>query len=337
VPRLRRPPLPEPRVVVITGASSGVGRASAHAFAERGAAVALLARNTEALEAAATEVEERGGRAMVLVVDVADADAVEEAAERVEVALGPIDVWVNAAMATVLAPLSDLTPEELRRTTEVTYLGTAHGTMSALRHMRERDRGVVVQVGSTVAYRGIPLQTAYSGAKYAVRGFTEALRTELLHERSGVHVTEVHLSAVNTPHFVVTRSRHGVRSRPVPPIHPPEVAAAAVVWAATHRRREVWVGWPATAAILAGRLAPGLADHVLGWRGAALQLTTTAVATDRPDNLDTPVPFDPGTTGPYPSRTWGAGVQRRLSAGRVPLVAGLALGLGAALRRRRRG
>jgi NAD(P)-dependent dehydrogenase (short-subunit alcohol dehydrogenase family) len=290
--------------------------------------VALLARNEVALAAAAAEVRAAGGTALVVPVDVADAAAVEAAATLVEEELGPIDVCVNAAMATVLAPVDDLSAEELQRTTDVTYLGTAHGSMAALRRMRQRDRGTIVQVGSTLAYRAIPFQAAYCGAKFAVRGFTESLRAELLREGSGVHVTEVHLSAINTPHFVVCRSRQGFRSRPVPPTFTPEVAAAGVVWAATHRRRELWVGYPAVVGILASRLLPGaIGDRVLAWRGVELQLTHAAVLPDRPDNLFGPVPFDPGTTGPGVGRTWGWSGQLWLSAHRraVGAAAGGAL------------
>ena len=293
-----------------------MGRATAHAFAARGCAVALLARNEVALAAAADEVRAAGGRALVVAVDVADAAAVDAAASRVEDELGPIDVWVNAAMATVLAPVEDVTAEELQRATDVTYLGTAHGSMAALRRMRPRDHGTIVQVGSTLAYRAIPYQAAYCGAKFAVRGFTESLRTELRRARSAVHVTEVHLSAVNTPHFVVCRSRQVYRSRPVPPTFTPEVAAAGVVWAATHHRRELWVGYPAVVGILASKVVPGLGDRVLAWRGVELQLTSTAVEPGRPDNLFLPVPFDPGTTGPGVGRTWGWSGQLWLSAHR---------------------
>ncbi len=314
-----------------------MGRAAAHAFAAaHGCRVALLARNEVALAAAAAEVQAAGGTALVVPVDVADAAAVEAAATLVEDELGPIDVWVNAAMATVLAPVDDLSAEELQRTTDVTYLGTAHGSMAALRRMRERDRGTIVQVGSTLAYRAIPFQAAYCGAKFAVRGFTESLRAELLREGSGVHVTEVHLSAINTPHFVVCRSRQGFRSRPVPPTFTPEVAAAGVVWAATHRRRELWVGYPAVVGILASRLLPGgIGDRVLAWRGVELQLTHAAVLPDRPDNLFGPVPFDPGTTGPGVGRTWGWSGQLWLSAHRraVGAAAGGALAALARLRR----
>jgi NADP-dependent 3-hydroxy acid dehydrogenase YdfG len=299
--------------------------------------VALLARNELALANAADEVRAAGGTALVVPVDVADAEAVEDAAERVEAELGPIDVWVNAAMATVLAPVDDLRADELQRTTDVTYLGTAHGTMAALRRMRARDRGTIVQVGSTISHRAIPFQAPYCGAKFAVRGFTESLRAELMRERSGVHVTEVHLSAVSTPHFVVCRSRQGFRSRPVPPIFTPEVAAAGVVWAATHRRRELWVGYPAVVGILASRLLPGLGDRVLAWRGVELQLTDVVVPADRPDNLFSPVPFDPGTAGPDVGRTWGWSGQLWLSAHRRALAAlggGALAAAGAASRRR---
>lgn len=323
-------------MVVVTGGSSGVGRATAHAFAVRGCAVALLARNELALAAAAEEVRRAGGRPLVVVVDVADAAAVGAAAAEVERELGPIDVWVNAAMATVLAPVHDLGAEELRRATEVTYLGTAHGTMAALRLMRPRGRGTIVQVGSTLAYRALPFQAAYCGAKFAVRAFTESLRVELLREGSGIHVTEVHLSAVNTPHFVVCRSRQGFRSRPVPPTFTPEVAAAGVVWAATHRRRELWVGYPAVVGIVASRLLPGLGDRVLAWRGVELQLTRTEVEPGRPDNLFSPVPFDPGTSGPAVGRSWGWSGQLWLSAHRRAIATAGAVLAGAALRVRGR-
>lgn len=324
-----------PQVVVITGASSGVGRATAHAFAARGCSIALLARNEVALAGAAEEVRAAGGTAMVVVTDVADAAAVEAAADQVEGELGPIDVWVNAAMATVFAPVHDLGADELQRATDVTYLGTAHGTMAALRRMRQRDVGTIVQVGSTLAYRAIPFQAPYCGAKFAVRGFTESLRTELLREGSGVHVTEVHLSAVNTPHFVVCRTRQRVRSRPVPPTFTPAVAADGIVWAATHRRRELWVGYPAVVGILAGKLLPGLGDRVLAWRGVELQLTGTEVAADRPDNLFSPVDFDPGTEGPATGRRWGWGGQLWLSSHRRSLaLAGAGAAVAGLIRRR---
>src|SRR5262249_50312901 len=250
-------------VVAVTGASAGVGRATARAFAREGADVGLIARGRERLEAAKHEIEATGRRAVVAEADVADSNQVESAAELIEDELGPIDVWVNNAMATVFAPVSDTTPEEFRRATEVTYLGSVWGTMSALRRMRARDDGVIVQVGSALAYRGIPLQGAYCGAKHALQGFLESLRTELLHEGSNVRVTMVQLPALNTPQFTWSRAKLPHSPQPVPPIFQPEVAADAIVWAASHPRREVMVGWPTVKAIVGNAVAPSVADRYL--------------------------------------------------------------------------
>ncbi|MEW6168542.1 MAG: SDR family oxidoreductase [Pseudomonadota bacterium] len=277
-------------VVVVTGASAGVGRAAAAAFAADGASVALLARSREGLDGAAREVAAAGGRALSIPVDVADAQAVDAAAERIEIELGPIDVWVNAAMVTIFAPAHEIRAEEFRRATEVTYLGTVHGTLSALRRMRARKRGVIVQVGSALSYRGIPLQSAYCGAKHAIRGFTDALRVEQLHDRSGVHVTTVHLAAFNTPQFDWALSRMPKRAQPLPPIFQPEVAARAIVWAARHRRREVHVGWPAVKAIWGNKLVPRLADRMLIDKGYSGQLTQEPEDPQRPANLFEPAP-----------------------------------------------
>src|SRR4051795_13159570 len=227
--------------VVVTGAAGGVGRATARAFAKRGANVGLLARGVEGLEAAAREVAQEGGTALVLPADVADAEAVERAAAAVEERFGPIDIWVNCAMATIFSPFADLTPDEYRRATEVTYLGYVYGTMAALRRMRLRDRGTIVQVGSALAYRAIPLQSVYCGAKFAIRGFTDSIRSELIHDRLMVHLTMVVLPALNTPQFDWALNKMGKRARPVAPIFQPEVAARAIYFAATRRRREVWV------------------------------------------------------------------------------------------------
>ncbi|HLK42485.1 MAG TPA: SDR family oxidoreductase, partial [Thermoleophilia bacterium] len=254
------PESPRREIVVVTGASAGVGRATAHAFARRGARVGLIARGREGLDQAAAEVERLGGEALVLPADVADPDQVEAAAEAVEEQFGPIDVWINDAMATVFAPLLEITPDEFRRATEVTYLGTVHGTMSALRRMIPRDRGTVVQVGSALAYRAIPLQSAYCGAKFAIRGFTDSIRTELRHDHSSVWLTMVQLPAVNTPQFEWCRTRLPNHPQPVPPIFEPEVPAEAVYWAAHHRRRELTVGGSALKAIWGNRLSPRLAD-----------------------------------------------------------------------------
>src|SRR2546423_1543958 len=230
------------QVVVITGASAGVGRATVRAFARQGADIGLLARGTDSLDAARIEVERAGGRALVLPTDVADADRVEAAAARVERDLGPIDIWVNNAMVSVFSPVKELEAAEVRRVTEVTYLGVVYGTLAALRRMLPRDRGVIVQVGSALAYRGIPLQAAYCGAKHAIQGFTESLRCELLHDKSKVRVTMVQLPAMNTPQFDWVKSRLPRKPQPVPPIYAPEIAAGAIVWAASERRRELSVG-----------------------------------------------------------------------------------------------
>ena len=277
------------KVVVITGASAGVGRATARAFAAKGAHVGLIARGQAGLDAARRDVERAGGRALPIQADVADADAIESAAAQIEADLGPIDVWVNNAMVSVFSPVKEMTAEEFRRVTGVTYLGQVHGTLAALRRMLPRDRGAIVQVGSAIAYRGIPLQAAYCGAKHAVQGFNESLRCELLHDRSNVRVTMVQLPALNTPQFDWVKTRLPNHPRPVPPIFQPEVAAAAIVWASEHDRREVAVGLPTTLAILGDKIAPGLLDRYLARTGFAGQQTDRPVAAGRPHNLHHPV------------------------------------------------
>jgi len=290
-------------VVVITGSSAGVGRATAREFAARGDAVALLARGEAALEGAAHEVRERGGRALPIATDVADAAQVEEAAERVTAELGDIDVWVNCAMASVLAPIWEIEPDEFRRVTEATYLGQVNGTMAALRRMRPRDAGAIVQVGSALAYRGIPLQSAYCGAKHAIRGFTDSVRTELMHEGSNVHITTVHLPAVNTTQFRMVRTRMPRKPRPVAPVYQPEVAARAIVWASDHpRRRELWVGGSTVMTILGTRLLPGaLVDRYLARTGFDGQQTPEPVSEERRhrDYLFEPLPGDHGAHGDF--------------------------------------
>jgi NAD(P)-dependent dehydrogenase (short-subunit alcohol dehydrogenase family) len=274
------------QVVVVTGASGGVGRAVARAYGRRGAAVALLARGRAGLDAAADDVRDAGGHALVVPTDVADADAVSAAAETAERELGPVDVWVNTAFSAVFAPFERIGAAEYRRATEVTYLGYVYGTMAALRLMRPRDRGVVVQVGSALAYRGIPLQSAYCGAKHAIQGFNESLRCELLHERSGVRVTMVQLPAVNTPQFSWVLSRLARRPQPVPPIYQPELAARAVLHAADRpRRREYWVGTSTALTLVANAVAPGLLDRYLARTGYDAQQTDTPQGPDRPANL----------------------------------------------------
>ena len=285
-------------VVVITGASAGVGRATARAFARRGSRIGLIARGHERLESTRREVWDLGGVGLVLPADVADAEAVESAASLAEEELGPIDVWVNNAMASVFSPVHTMAPSEYRRVTEVTYLGTVHGTLAALRRMRPRDRGVVVQVGSALAYRSIPLQSAYCAAKHAVNGFTDSLRTELIHDRSSVRVTTVHLPAINTPQFGWVRSRLPRAARPVPPIFQPETAAEAIVWASEHTPRELVVGASAQAAVLGQRLAPALMDRLMArmaWEGQM----TDEPADQHPDNLWRPAPGTQGAHGEF--------------------------------------
>src|SRR2546425_3548459 len=260
-------------VVVITGASAGVGRATAREFGRHGASIGLIARDTERLEAARKEIESLGGRALVLPCDVSDPEQVEKSAAAVEEAFGAIDVWVNNAMASVFSPVELMTPDEFKRVTEVTYLGVVYGTISALRRMRRRDRGTIVQVGSALVYRSIPLQSAYCAAKHAVAGFTDSLRCELIHERSRIHLTMVQMPALNTPQFSWVKSRLPNAAQPVPPIFQPEVAARAIYWAAHHRRRELAVGLPTVAAITAQKLIPTLLDRYLGRTGFAAQPT----------------------------------------------------------------
>ena len=311
------------RVVVITGASAGVGRAAAVAFGREGAAVGLIARGRDRLDSARREVEAAGGSAAVVAADVADAQAVEAAAEHFESRLGPIEVWVNNAMATVFAPLGDVTPEEYRRATEVTYLGSVWGTMAALRRMRSRDRGTIVQVGSALAYRGIPLQSAYCGAKHALQGFLESVRSELLHEGSNVHLTMVQLPALNTPQFTWSRSKLPHEPQPVPPIYQPEVAAEAIVWVARHPRRELKVGWPTVKAIVGNAVAPGLADRYLASTGYEAQQTDRPLDPERVDNLFEPAPGDQGAHGPFDDEARAHSVQLFATKHRGPLLAGV--------------
>jgi NAD(P)-dependent dehydrogenase (short-subunit alcohol dehydrogenase family) len=331
-------------VVVVTGASAGIGRASALAFAGRGAAVALLARGETGLKAAAAEVERAGGTALVVPVDVADADAVAVAARQVEAELGPIRVWVNVAFSSVFARFDEISPEEYRRATEVSYLGYVYSTMAALQHMRPRNSGTIVHVGSALAYRGIPLQTAYCGAKHAVQGFHESLRCELLHEHSGIKVTMVQMPAVNTPQFSWLLSKLPRQAQPVPPIYQPEVAAAAVLHAAEHpRRREYWVGSSTMGTLAANAIAPGLLDRYLAKTGFASQQTSTRRDPGEPVNLwepaDGPDGRDFGVHGRFDHRSHTRDPQLFASRhhGALAAAAGAVLGAAAlALRSARR-
>ncbi len=288
-------------VVVITGASAGVGRAIARRFAQEKAHIGLIARGAERLEATADEVRRAGGRALVLPLDVADAEAVEEAADRVEAEFGAIDVWINVAMVTVLAPVADMTAQEYRRVTEVTYLGCVHGTLAALKRMRPRNRGSIVQIGSALAYRSIPLQSAYCAAKHAIVGFTDSLRCELIHDNSDIRLTMMQLPAVNTPQFDWARNKLPRRAQPLPPIFEPELIAAAVHHAAHHPRREYWLGYPAVKAIVGQKLAPGVGDHILASEAWDGQMTAEP-ARVRADNLFDSVPGDHAARGRFSDR-----------------------------------
>jgi NAD(P)-dependent dehydrogenase (short-subunit alcohol dehydrogenase family) len=295
--------VPRAETVVITGASAGVGRATAREFARHGASVGLIARGEDGLEGARRDVEEFGGKALVLPVDVADAAQVEAAAERVERELGPIDIWVNNAMTSVFAPIKEMTPEEFHRVTEVTYLGCVYGSLAALKRMLPRDRGTIVHVGSALAYRSIPLQAAYCASKHAVLGFFASLRTELLHDGSHVHTTMVQMPALNTPQFGWVRSKLPRKAQPVPPIFQPEVAARAIYFAAHHpRRREYFVGGSTVKAIFGNKLAPSLADHLLARDGYESQQYDGSEDPNRPDNLFHPVAGDHGAHGAFGDR-----------------------------------
>jgi NAD(P)-dependent dehydrogenase (short-subunit alcohol dehydrogenase family) len=322
-------------VAVVTGASSGVGRATARAFARRGVAVGLLARGHDGLSAAAEEVRAAGATALDLPTDVSDAQAVESAASAVEAELGPIDVWVNNAMVSVFAPASEISAQEYQRVTEVTYLGTVHGTSSALARMRARDRGVIVQVGSALAYRGIPLQSAYCAAKHAIQGYTESVRCELMHERSGVRLTMVQLPALNTPQFDVVRTRLPRHPQPVAPIYQPEVAARAIVAAAGHpARREWWVGGSTALTLMGNALLPGLGDRYLARTAYEAQQTDEPVEPGRPDNLFTPLPGDRGAHGDFDASAHSHSAQWALTRHRtMALWSGAAYALAWAARR----
>jgi short-subunit dehydrogenase len=328
----------KPEVVVITGASAGVGRATVRAFARQGARLGLLARGRAGLEAARGDVERLGGTALVLPTDVANPEQVEAAAATVEDRLGPIDVWVNNAMCSVFSLVKEMTPADYKRVTEVTYLGYVHGALAALKRMLPRDRGMIVQVGSALAYRGIPLQSAYCAAKHAIQGFNDSLRAELIHDGSNVKVTMVQMPALNTPQFDWVKSRLPRKPQPVPPIFQPEVAAEAIVHAAHHYRREWYVGWSTLEAIVGNKLLPSLGDWYLGHTGYESQQYDGAVAPDRANNLHEPVDerHDFGAHGDFDNRardfSWQLWASRNrgwlAAAGAIGLVGYLVLGRG---------
>lgn len=312
-----------PRIVVVTGGSAGVGHAIALAFARHGDWVVVLARDQARLDATCEELRAAGSTALGIAVDVSDAAQVEAAADRIERELGVISVWVNNVSTTVFAPALEITAEEFLQVTQVAYLGAVHGTLAALRRMRPRDKGCIVQVGSALAYRSIPLQSAYCAAKAAVRGFTDSLRCELIHDKSGVRVTMVQLSAFNTPQFDWARNKLPRRVQPVPPIFQPEIAAAAIVWSASNPRREVWVGWPAVKAILSTRLFPGLGDRLAARRAYDAQMTPEAKAAGCADNLFGPVPGPFAAHGRFDRCSRRHSLQWWLSSRRVAVLGAL--------------
>lgn len=309
-------------VVVITGASAGIGRATAQAFGKRGARVGLIARGREGLDAAKREIEEAGGKAIVLPLDVSDHDAVERAAAEVEAAFGPIDIWINNAMLSVFSPIMEMQPEEYRRVTEVTYLGYVWGTLAALRRMKPRDRGTIVQVGSALAYRGIPLQSAYCAAKHAVQGFHDSLLSELKHDESNVRVVMVQMPALNTPQFRWVKSRLPRKAQPVPPIFQPEVAADAIIWSAYSGRREVNVGWPTSKAIIGNSFFPSYGDSYLARHGYEAQMIDEPEDPERPNNLWEPLPGDAGAHGVFDSVARDISIEMNLNKKRSWLLAG---------------
>jgi len=326
-------PMRTPQVVVVTGASAGLGRAIVTRFARDGAHVGLLARGIDGLEGARQDVEALGGRALALPTDVSDAAAVERAAAAVEEAFGPIDIWINNAMVSVFSPVRQMTPDEYKRVTEVTYLGVVYGTLAALSRMLPRDRGVIVQVGSALAYRGIPLQSAYCGAKHAIQGFVDSLRTELMHDQSAVRVTMVQMPAMNTPQFSWVKSRLPNEPQPVPPIYQPEIGAEAVHFAAHHDRREMYVGYPTIGAIAGNKVSPSFADWYLARSGYQSQQTAQPVEAGRRDNLWEPVSGDHGAHGSFDDRAarsspllW-ASMNRGVLAMAAAAVAGLVLAI----------
>jgi short-subunit dehydrogenase len=326
------------KVAVVTGAGAGVGRATVAEFARRGYDVALLSRDQGRLDTAVAEVGRFGVRALGIPTDVADAAAVEAAAERVESELGPIDIWVNVAMATIFAPFHDITAEEFERGTKVTYLGQVHGTMAALKRMCRRNRGTIVNVGSALGYRSVPLQSVYCGAKFAIRGFTDSLRSEVIHDRLDIHLTMVDLPAVNTPQFNWALNKTGKKARPVAPVYQPEVAARAIFFAATHKRRQIWLGYSTVQAILANRVAPGLIDRYLAKFGYSGQMTAEPTEPGAPANLFDPVPGAFGAHGRFDSEarqtSWEMFTDWHRGAFWAAAAVGLVASIGILLKRR---
>jgi NAD(P)-dependent dehydrogenase (short-subunit alcohol dehydrogenase family) len=318
----------KPRVIVITGAAAGVGRATAIMFAKtEGAHIGLIARGVEALEGAKRDVEALGGKAIILPCDVTDAEGIEAAAERVEKELGPIDVWVNVAMTSVFSFVKDMTAAEFKRVTEVCYLGYVNGTLAALKRMLPRNRGHIVQVGSALAYRGIPLQAAYCASKHAIQGFMDSLRAELIHENSKIVPVMVQMPALNTPQFDWCRNKLPHMSQPVPPIYQPEVAATAIVFASKNKRREIYVGLPTVIAIIGNKMFPRLGDYYLGKTGVKGQQTSEKADPNKPDNLYEPVGGDPGAHGRFDDRAHAYSPQLWTSLHRDWIVFGVLAGI----------
>ncbi|QKZ11316.1 SDR family oxidoreductase [Spirosoma sp. KUDC1026] len=320
------------KVVVVTGASAGLGRAIVREFAKEGADVALIARGIDGLEGAKREVEAYGGRALICQLDVADGEAVDKAASEIEEKLGPIDVWVNNAMISVFAPVKEMTPGEYKRVTDVTYLGQVNGALAALKRMQTRDQGSIVFVGSALAYRGIPLQSAYCASKHAIEGFYDSLRTELLHDKSNIKTCMVQLPAMNTTQFGFVRSKLPRKPRPMGTIYQPEVAARGVVYASKRNHREYYIGWPTVQAIVGNKIAPWFADYVLAKTGFDGQMTDEPEDPKRSDNLWEPIPGDHGAHGPFDDKSWSASPQFWAAKNKFSLLAlGLALVAGIAL------
>ncbi len=322
----------KPEVVVITGASAGLGRAIVRRFAQEGAHIGLVARGKDGLEGAKRDVEKLGGKAIIIQGDVADPETTERAAEETEKAFGPIDIWINDAMVSVFSPVKEMKPEEYKRVTEVTYLGFVYGTLAALKRMLPRDRGVIVQVGSALAYRGIPLQSAYCASKHAIQGFMDSLRAELIHDKSNVRASMVQMPAMNTPQFSWVKSRLPNKPQPVPPIYQPEVGAEAVYFIAHNDRREMYVGYPTVEAIVGNKIAPSLGDWYLGESGYKSQQTDEPVSPDRKNNLYEPVPGDHGAHGSFDARSkdfspqlWADKNRGKLALAGVGIAAGLGL------------